>query len=139
MGRPVFNGGPPRLWKRRRRQTIAARGQYCSHLPGDGCRGTKPIARLAGIGQLENSGQSACWGKMRSDKLSCYRVFCASMGWPASVSSLGDFLQKLIVVCHFLANQSGYLQWNSGGIDVEEVQRLSEFSRPRRLRRIAQY
>ena len=47
------------------------------------------------------------------------------MGWPASVSSLGDFLQKLIVVCHFLANQSGYLQWNSGGIDVEEVQRLS--------------
>jgi hypothetical protein len=59
------------------------------------------------------------------------------MGWPASVSSLGDFLQKLVVVCHFLANQSGYLQWNSGGIDVEEVQRLSEFSR--RLRRIAQY
>src|SRR6185295_3706232 len=46
MGRPVFNGGPPRLWKRRRRQTIAARGQYCSHLPGDGVEGPSPSLGL---------------------------------------------------------------------------------------------
>src|SRR6185312_2091594 len=26
MGRPVFNGGPPRLWKRRRRQTKPPEG-----------------------------------------------------------------------------------------------------------------